>query len=306
VNFERLKRRYQVRGVFWREFQDWAVLNLPFFIEPFQMAAWTLIFFLVARRERRAVIQNLRMIHPGTSWIAAWFRAYRVFWNFSWTTTDTARFKLTRQTMDWDFDGLEYFHQLMATRTGAIILTAHMGNYDLGAFLFSQKGGRTITVIRAPESDPDTQQYVERKSDATDGFRVGYSQSDSMLGIDLIHAIQNREIVAIQGDRLVPGISSIESSLFTHRTLLPSGPFALAMATGAAIFPLFVVRLGRRRYRLVHRPPFYCKRTGPDRARDFREATSQWTSVLEEIVGAYSYQWYVFEPFAAPERPGAQ
>lgn len=306
MNFERLKRRYQVRGVFWRELQDWAVINLPFFIEPFQMAAWALIFFLVARRERRAVIQNLRMIHPGRSRIAIWFRAYRVFWNFSWTTTDTVRFKLTRKMMDWDFDGVEHHYQLMATKAGAIILTAHMGNYDLGASLFSEKGGRTITVIRAPESDPDTQRYVEHRADATGGFRVGYSQSGSMLGIDLIHAIQNREIVAIQGDRMVPGISSIESSLFSHRTLLPSGPFALAMATGTPIFPLFVVRLGRRRYRLVHRPPFFCKRTGPDRARDFREATSQWTSVLEETVEAYSYQWYVFEPFAAPEHRDAQ
>ena len=306
MNFARLKRRYRVRGVFWRELQDWAVINLPFFIEPFQMVAWALIFFLVARQERRAVIQNLRMIHPGTPRIAIWFRAYRVFWNFSWTTTDTVRFKLTRKTMDWDFEGLEYFNQLVTTRSGAIILTAHMGNYDLGSFLFSQKGGRTITVIRAPESDPDTQLYVEQKGDGTGGFRVGYSQSDSMLGIDLIHAIQNREIIAIQGDRLVPGISSIESTLFAHRTLLPSGPFALAMATGAAIFPLFVIRLGRRRYRLIHREPFFCKRTGPDRGRDFREATSRWTSLLEEIVSAYSYQWYVFEPFAATEPSGAQ
>lgn len=302
MNFERLKRRYRVRGVFWRELQDWAVINLPFFIEPFQMAGWAFIFFLVARDERRAVIQNLRMIHPGLSFVTAWLRAYRVFWNFSWTTTDTSRFKLTRKTMDWDFDGIEHFNELMANRTGAIILTAHMGNYDLGAFLFSQKEGRTITVIRAPEADPDTQQFVEQKSEPNGGFRVGYSQSDRMLGIDLIHAIQNHEIVAIQGDRLVPGISSIDSFLFSQRTELPSGPFALAMATGVPIFPLFVVRLGRRRYRLITRAPFYCKRTGPDRSRDFKEATSKWTAVLEEIVQAYSYQWYVFEPFAEPER----
>ncbi len=53
-------RRFAVRGVFWREYLDWAVINLPFYFYPVLMVFWTLFFFFFAAPARRAILGNLR------------------------------------------------------------------------------------------------------------------------------------------------------------------------------------------------------------------------------------------------------
>ena len=56
--------------------------------------------------------------------------------------------------------------------------------------------------------------------------------------------------MAIQGDRVTGEISFLPATVFGKATRVPAGPFALALAARVPIYPVFVVRLGRRRYRL--------------------------------------------------------
>ncbi|HWW59866.1 MAG TPA: hypothetical protein VN181_00735, partial [Thermoanaerobaculia bacterium] len=104
-------RRFLVRGVFWRRLLRWAVLNVPIWIEPIVIAFWALLFLLWGPG-RRGVMHNLTAIKPGSWAITNLLRTYRVLWNFAWTITDNVRFKETRTTPDWEFDGLEHFEQL--------------------------------------------------------------------------------------------------------------------------------------------------------------------------------------------------
>ena len=42
----RLRDRFHVRGVFWREFLRFGVLNIPLWTEPIFMACWSFFFLL--------------------------------------------------------------------------------------------------------------------------------------------------------------------------------------------------------------------------------------------------------------------
>jgi len=94
-----LPRRFQVKGVFWRQFLRWAVLNIPLSIEPAVIAWWSL-FFLLWGPGRRGVMQNLAAIKPGSWAITNFVRTLRVFWNYAWTITDNKRrarvYRITR------------------------------------------------------------------------------------------------------------------------------------------------------------------------------------------------------------------
>ena len=74
-------------------------------------------------------------------------------------------------------------------------------------------------------------------------------------------------------------------------------PISLSMAARVPIYPLFIERLGRRRYRLVVGEPFDVRRTR-DRAEAFDAAMARWTRELEGAVRDAWYQWYTFQPFA--------
>lgn len=291
--------RFLTRGVFWRQLLHWAVRNIPFYLQPMITLVWALLFFLFATKVRRGAVRNLGAILPRSSFIGNLLRAPVTCWDFASTMTDTSRFKAVGTMVDWEFEGLEHFDELKDAAHGAIILTAHMGNYDLGAYLFTERVRRPMTVIRAPEIDPETQRWEQenRRTVASEEFRIDFNTESGMLALDLIQALRDNKIVAMQGDRVTPGIATFRSTLFGRPMLFPAGPFALAMATQTPIYPLFVLRIGWMRYRVVTTPPFHCTRTGRDRDRDIERAVLQWRDVLESVIARDWSKWHMFEPF---------
>jgi lauroyl/myristoyl acyltransferase len=287
-----------VQGVFWRQFLHFAVLNVPIWIEPVVIASWTL-FFLLWGPGRRGVMRNLSAILPGSTTAGNFLRTYRVFWNFAWTITDKFRYKELRVVPDWEFDGMENFAALQESSGGAIILTAHMGNYDVGAQLFAELSSRSIVMVRAPENDPETRQYEEQLDVRTSSsaLRVDFSTRASDLALDLLESLRNGEIIAIQGDRVTGTISSLPATLFGKSMRVPAGPFALSMSARVPIYPLFIVRLGRRRYKLIVGPSFQVVRTR-DREEAFHRAVAVWTQELERVIRERWYQWFAFQPFS--------
>jgi len=286
-------RRFLVRGVFWRQLLRYAILNVPIWIEPAAIAVWSL-FFLLWGPGRRGVVRNLQAIIPGSNAVTNFFRCYRVFFNYAWTLADSVRFKESRVVPDWEFTGWQHFQSMQASG-GAILLTAHMGSYDLGAHLFAENSGHRLIMVRAPEADPLTRQFEE--SHIASGLEIEFNVNAADLAIDLLYALRDGGIVAIQGDRVTEGISDLPATLFGKSTRLPAGPFALAMAARVPIHPIFIVRLGRRRYRVVAFPPITIVSTH-DRDAAFSEAVAAWTCELEDVIRMWWYQWFTFEPFS--------
>ena len=285
-------RRFSVRGVFWRQLLRFAILHTPPWIEPIVMAFWS-AFFLLWGPGRRGVMRNLKVIKPGSFAVANFFRCYRVFWNYAWTIADNVRFKELRTIPDWEFTGLNHFHAMQASN-GAILLTAHMGSYDLGAHLFSETSTRRIVMVRAPEEDLQTREFEEHHG--AEGLRIEFNTRATELAFDLLETVRDGAIVAIQGDRVVGSISTLPATLFGRAAAVPAGPFALAMAARVPIYPVFVVRIGRRRYRLVTSRPIEITRSR-NRDDDFARAVAQWMTELEDVVRNYWYQWFTFEPY---------
>ncbi len=291
-----------MRGVFWRRYLVWAVRNIPWTYEPMAMVLNSIFFFVVWNPGRRAVTRNLCAIFPHHSRFRNRLRAFRVFLSFAWTFTDTTHFNERRMQVDWEFEGLEHL-QALGKEEGAIILTAHMGNYDLGSYLFAEMMKKQIVVVRLPELDPESEEFSRtlRERSATSGYRVNYNLDPGTLALTLVEALRNGEIVAIQGDRWFEGIPAEPVDLFGVRSALPAGPFALAIATGVPIYPLFVVRTSRRRYRVITHPPFHCRRDRADRKGAIMEGIDRWKAILEQTVRQHWHQWHTFEPFAREE-----
>jgi len=300
-------RRFLVRGVFWRQFLRWAVLNVPPWIEPAIIAFWAAAFLLWTAG-RRGVMRNLTAILPGSWPLANFLRCYRVFWNFAWSLSDTGRFREMRVIPQWTFAGQEHLEALRSGG-GAILLTAHMGSYDLGAHLFAEVSGRRIVMVRAPEVDPQTREFEERR--LPDAIDTQFNTDGEALALDLLHAVRDGAIVAIQGDRMAGQIAGVPATLFGIDVELPAGPFALAMAARVPIYPVFVVRRGWRRYLLRAAQPIEVVRSR-DRDADFAAAAGRWTAVLERVIRDDWQQWFAFEPVApasrrpAGRRPAAQ
>ena len=290
-------RRFAVKGVLWRRYLDWSQTNLPFFLQPILLVFWTIFFFFFAAPARRSVLRNLAVVLPGSSPLFNLWRAYRTLMNFAWTIADAAAFKVQNADFDFEIEGGEFLEQLRQAK-GAIVLTAHMGNYDLGAALFSQKFHREIQLVRAPEPDRQSAQHLDESMRRTGAgaVKIAYNTEGALLSFDLLGALRAGEIISIQGDRHMPGVATAEAELFGERVQIPSGPFTLAQVAQVPLFPLFIVRAGYRRYRIIARAPISVARTDRVRAADLARGAAQWCDVLEETVARYWQQWFAFGP----------
>lgn len=290
-------RRFVTAGVFWRQLIAWAVVNVTPWLEPPLLWLWSLFFFLGAQGNRRGILANLRVTAPHLGpFRRAWF-GMRAFWKFALTFTDTTRFHEQRIELDWEVSGTAHLDDLAAEQNG-IVITAHMGNYDLGAFAFARKTGRPLVLVRAPETDPDSDSHARRQRERSlreiGTIAVQLSAENPVL--DLLDALRNGSIVAIQGDRVVPGVADLQATMFGRTISIPAGPFALAMATGARLWPLFIVRMGRRHYRIMAFPPIEVRRTSRDRDADMRRAANAWLAILERVLCEFPDQWFAFYP----------
>jgi lauroyl/myristoyl acyltransferase len=290
-------RRFAVRGVFWRQCLDFALHDIPFYLQPILIWVMTGFFFFFAAPARRAIVSNLAIVLPGSSRFMNHLRAFRTLLNFAWTITESAHYKLNRKDFDYEIVGSEFLEQLAAAK-GAIVLTAHMGSYDLGAALFAQKFNREIRMVRAPESDQQSERHLrESVQKAGEGaIKIDYNTDGALLSFDLLNALRKGEIVSIQGDRVIPGVAEAHGRLFGHEALLPMGPFTLAFVAQVPIYPLFIARAGYRRYRVIVGEPIIAARTSRGRDEDIATAVGTWCRVLEAIIARHWDQWFALTP----------
>jgi lauroyl/myristoyl acyltransferase len=291
------RQEIAVHGVFWRRSVDWIVLNVPVFFHPFLIWVSTFCFFFYAAPARKIVMRHLAVVLPGSSRLANYLRTFRVFYNFGWSLTDSAVHRLLKSPFNYELEGENVLAQLAAAK-GAIVLTAHMGNYDLGAALFAAKFRRQIRMVRAPEPDALSAQHVDLslQQSGAGGVKVDYSDDGTAIAFDLLNALRNGEIISIQGDRVVGDVARSAVSLFGEEVFLPTGPFVLSLVAETPIYPLFIVRAGYRKYKIIAREPISCSKNAKSREEEISAAMQHWSGVLEEDIRAHWPQWFAFTP----------
>ena len=288
---------FAVRGIFWRKFVDWGVRVLPAFLHRPLIWIAAVLFFFVASPARKALLRNLRAVLRGSWRVVNYFRVIRVFVNFGWSLTDVAAYRMKKARFRYELEGGRFLEQLGAAR-GAIVLTAHMGNYDLGAALFAERFDREIRLVRAPEPDALAAQHVDLalQQSSAGAVKVGYSDDGTSLALDLLNGLRAGEIISIQGDRVVGEVARAPVKLFNREVFLPNGPFVLSLISETPIYPLFIVRTGYRKYKIIARQPISSFRGTGSRDQAIAEAMQNWARVLEEIVQSYWPQWFAFTP----------
>jgi len=289
--------RFVVENVFWRKAIDWSVAHVPALFHGPLIWLAAFVFFFVAAPARKALLRNLQVTRSRSWRVANYLRVIRVFANFGWSLTDTAAYRILKARFRYELEGMRYLEQLASAKNG-IVLTAHMGSYDLAAALFSQKFHRIIRMVRAPERDALAAQHVDLslREAAAGAIKVGYSDDGAALAFDLLGALRAGEIISIQGDRVVGDVARAPVNFFDHTVSLPNGPFVLSLVSEAPIYPLFIVRTGNRKYKIVARAPIVCPRTSGSREEMIGDAIQHWAGVLEKIVQLYWSQWFAFTP----------
>ncbi len=271
--------------------------RLPKFLHPPVAAATALIFFFLLGRERRAARRNLARVAPGAAWRLNW-KTWRLFYSFcdfvvSYCYVPRASHAGLRAMLSHAGHGAEQIEALLAEGRGLVVWTAHIGNWEFASRLLEMHG-RVVNVARVVERD-NPAEVMLRDLMVNERLRVVQLNDDLLASVELLAALRNGEIVAMQGDRVYQAFKA-ELPFCGAPAEFPLGPFLLARISGAPLLPGIVVRTGWLRYRVILGEPIRVDSTG-DRDRDLRAALERAVRFLEENVRIYHDQWLNFYDF---------
>jgi len=290
----RLLGPFHVTGVFWYRFHGWGVRIWPSSQMWMVVTAFTTFFFLNLIRIRSAVGDNLEAVLGRCGWPRRQLRIYRTMFTFAWCLTERYERLQTARPFQLRADGLERWTELCGSGGGFILVTAHVGNWEVGSLFPATAEMRPVHVVREPESDPRAQAYIaELVRKQGGGLYITHFAEDPRLGMLLLDALRRGEIVALQGDRPRTGGRVVNLTLFGRPFPLPVGPAALARAAGVPLVPVFVFREGRRRYRVDIRPPILVPSAAKSPA-GVEDALRRFAAELERAIASKPHQWFCF------------
>ena len=139
---------------------------------------------------------------------------------------------------NWTIENEAAYHAALAQGRGLILLTGHFGNWEFGVSRLGALGARIVAPAERMKP-PEVFDFFCRLRNHH-GLRVVPADSRDSLR-EMLEALKRNEIVALVVDRYVLG-SSTEAPLFGAPAKLPTGPFALALRSGAPVIAVFCWR----------------------------------------------------------------
>jgi KDO2-lipid IV(A) lauroyltransferase len=246
--------------------------------------------FFRYEEKRESLRRNLVRAFPDMPAREVHSLARRVFRNYARYLTDYGRFRgMSTEKLDRtipEIEGLEYARGALHSPKGTILVTGHIGNWELGALYFARMGLKVNVVVlpdNAPQIDAIRENYRSRHS-----IRTIAMDGSPFTALEIMTALRRGELVAMLVDRS-GAAEGVEGEFFGKPHFFPRGPFLLSRATGAMILPAFIVRDGNG-YRGYAENPFVAEGPG-DEPYVRRLAES-----LERIIRRFPDQWYNFLP----------
>jgi KDO2-lipid IV(A) lauroyltransferase len=212
-----------------------------------------------------------------------------VYRSLGWQLAEFCRMeRYTRgNTAEWiRYQGLEHFLEAEARGKGVLILTGHLGAWELSSFYHSLMGHPMGMVIRRLDN-----RYLDafvNRIRRLHGNRVLH-KDDFARG--LITAMRAGESVGILMDTNMTPPQGMFVDFFGVTACTASGLARVALKTGAAVIPGFLLWEASERRYVLHFGERIEVESTDDAEADILALTQRCTSVIESWVRRYPEQW---------------
>jgi KDO2-lipid IV(A) lauroyltransferase len=189
--------------------------------------------------------------------------------------------------------GLDHLEAARAHGRGTIVVTAHLGHWELGGVTLARHGWPlTVVTLEEPSSELTRWRDTCRRHLGIRTIAVGPGHPFAF--VELIQTLRRNELVAMLVDRPYAGTGA-PVRFFGGQTEFSTAPALLAHHTGAAVLPAFVLQKPNGRYVSFADPPIALGvDTNPRRAMG--ENTQRIAAIFEAIVRAHPDQWFNYVP----------
>ncbi|MGC2607652.1 MAG: lysophospholipid acyltransferase family protein, partial [Silvibacterium sp.] len=245
--------------------------------------------FFLMRRLRKTGLRNLELAFPEKTTGELQRILRELYRNLGWLLGEFCQMpNYTRENTRsfLRYEGLEHYLAARERGKGVLIVTGHLGAWELSSYYHSLMGYPMGMVIR--RLDNAKVDGLVNAIRCLHGNRVLH-KDDFARG--LLGAMRHGETVGILMDTNMTPPQGVFVPFFGRLACTASGLARVALRTGAAVLPGFMVWEGaERKYVLRFGEEIPVVSTGDDEA-DALANTARFTAVIEDYVRRYPEQW---------------
>lgn len=214
----------------------------------------------------------------------------KCFENFGRGMTEMLYYMAHPEAVDGQItiEGKEHLDAAMAKGKGVIAVTAHFGNFALMMLVLARQGYKASSIIR-PARDEELSEYLHKKRTEV-GLGTIFAIPRQECVSNSLKELRDGRLLFIPIDQNFGSGGGVYVEFFGQKAATATGPAVFAMRTGAAIVPMFILRQGKDRHKIVIEPPIELEDHG-DEKETVTVTMTKITNLIERYVRRYPHEW---------------
>lgn len=242
----------------------------------------------IAGPRRAVALDNISVLYPEKD--LAWRKEFlkKVYDYLAWSVAEYMSLMDEPETvLEWvtEVSGEEYLQELRDSGRGAIILTGHIGNWEILAAWLCARGYPLQAITR----DPNNAAVAEITNRCR--TRIGLVSIPKDKVLSAAKAARRGKFVGVLADQ-DGGRSGLKLPFWGKQCSTVTGPAVLSLTAGVPVIPVFSYRLRPFEHKVVIRPPLAMSLgSGLSREERIREITLMCNREIEKGIISFPHQW---------------
>ena len=227
-----------------------------------------------------------------SSW-KSWVSIYKNYYWFGQTIIDKiVLMSGMKHPFRFEFEGEEYLREMVNQKKGGLLLSAHIGNWEIAGYLLNRLGTDMHIVMYDGE-----QEQIKKYLKSITGEHTAHI---ILIREDLSHiyaiqeALEKNAFVCMHADRFLEGNKTASAILLKKSALFPAGPFLLARTFRSPVSFVFAMKDRARDYHFYASPS---KIYAGSRDNAIYEMLRDYCDAIEIMIHTYPLQWYNYYDF---------
>lgn len=240
----------------------------------------------LAGPRRRVAEGNIALVFPEKSPAERRKILLESYENMVWTCIETLAWQKDPSLVDeWtvEVEGRQYIDAALEKGKGAIIVSAHIGNWEHTAAWIG-RNCRGVGIARHPDSR--LQKEIIQALRTRTGLKILGKEEPMTRAIAVLRRNDTLGLLSDQHG----GREGIKVPFFGQETSTVQGAAVFAYVTGSPIIPIQSCRLRPFRFKIMAEPPIKWEK-GKDRDSTIRDITALVNEELEKMIRRAPGQW---------------
>lgn len=250
-------------------------------------------YFIFSRQSSKAIWYLFRN-RLGFSFLQSLKKLYANYFWFGQALIDRiVMMSGINNKFSFNFDGEEYLHQMVAKGKGGLLLSAHIGNWEIAGHLLKRLNTK-INIVMFDGENQELKEYLENVTGERNANIIIIKDNLSHI-YEIMEALDKNELVCMHADRFLPGNKTLLTDFLGELAYYPAGPFVLASKLEVPTSFVFALKETNYHYHFFATQGVVFRNLAKGGAPE--EILKDFTGEMTQKVKQYPEQWYNYYPF---------